>query len=192
MTIRWIRSGDVFGPDGGVADGELMLFDGTTGKVIKGSGVSSAQLGELLLPSLGQVLVTGNTATTTINTVNVWEDVELGLSPVLTTLANNFALTDTATGELQYQGLLSLIKELTLDVTVSSMGSADEFEFQLLRNGSALLNLVIQGSSVGNNEQAVSLHTPVPTVSDDFFRAQVRNTVATTDCLIKHFSMFIR
>jgi hypothetical protein len=34
-------SGDVTGPGGGVADNEMVLFDGGTGKVIKGSGITA-------------------------------------------------------------------------------------------------------------------------------------------------------
>lgn len=36
--------GDVDGPDGGVLDGQIVLFNGTTGKLIKGSGKSIADV----------------------------------------------------------------------------------------------------------------------------------------------------
>lgn len=37
-------SGDVIGPNGGVVDGEIMLSNGTTGKSVKGAGITFASL----------------------------------------------------------------------------------------------------------------------------------------------------
>lgn len=47
-NAAWIMlgavSGDVTGPAGGVADSDLVVFDGTTGKAIKGSGVNLSKV----------------------------------------------------------------------------------------------------------------------------------------------------
>ncbi|MGV6875957.1 hypothetical protein ACUSIJ_25135 [Pseudochelatococcus sp. B33] len=58
-------SGDVVGPNGGVVDGEIMLSNGTTGKVIKGSGLTIDQLpsGDGTVTSVALALPTGFTVT---------------------------------------------------------------------------------------------------------------------------------
>jgi hypothetical protein len=47
-----IGAGDVLGPNGGVADGEIPVFDGTTGKAIRGGGSSIAALTNLILSTV--------------------------------------------------------------------------------------------------------------------------------------------
>lgn len=48
-------SGDVTGPNGGLSDGEVPLFDGTTGKILKGSGLLGSAIGNMKGPASSTV-----------------------------------------------------------------------------------------------------------------------------------------
>jgi trimeric autotransporter adhesin len=81
--------GDVVGPDGGVADAEIAVYDGTTGKIIKGSG--------------GATVAALESATTTAAGTATWGSVsgtlsnQTDLQSALDLKADTSALTDMVT-----------------------------------------------------------------------------------------------
>lgn len=126
-------TGDVIGPNGGVGNGELVLFDGPTGKGIKGSGKTLGDFAPAV-PSLGVYSNANPIYIAHRNQAQLYPDQSLGAfrefakSPVVGALECDVRqLSD---------GTLVCFHDFTLDRITTSTGSVEaltEAQFRALR-----------------------------------------------------------
>jgi hypothetical protein len=140
---------------------------------------------------IGSYVVTGNTTPTAISTIDLWVDCNFNASAIAGSNIERFTLTNTTTGELRYDGLENFSGDFIASLSVFSAGSAQEFEFRILKNGSPLPDNVILSRSISSSIGAGTLQAPIKAVTGDLFIIQVRNVDGTSDVTFKNVTTTI-
>lgn len=143
--------------------------------------------------TIGSMVVGGNATATTINTQNVFEDMDLGSGAVEAGNNERFIVTDGVTGEIRYEGLNSSVFNIVGLIAASSSGGGQRFNFRALKNGSELpspdnVDVPIE---VGNNLSATALEWGLTLDPGDLFRLQVANADGTSNITIDTFKLTI-
>jgi hypothetical protein len=138
--------------------------------------------------SIGSVTVNDNTASTTISTINTYVDLNLNALAVAGSNIEEWEMTNTTTGELKYIGLKPFDGEAEFAISAQSSGSAQEFLFQLVKNGSAMTDGVESATELRSDTNALPLIVPVQAVTDDLFKVQVKNIDGTSNVMIRFMS----
>jgi len=140
--------------------------------------------------TIGSTHVKGNAATTTINTQNVFEDLDLGTALEGSNI-ERWSLTDTTTGELSYDGLEPFAGILIANIAASA-GADNEFNYRAIKNGSTLPDDIVAVTQAKTDTQSTTLIVPISVVNGDTVRLQVANIDATTNITIEHLSLSIQ
>lgn len=135
---------------------------------------------------IGSFVVVGNTTATTISTINVWTDINLGAGAVAGSDIERFSITDATTGEITYTGLDEFGGPVSSTMQIDSTGAAQTYEFRFLINGSVTTDGAVMGVSIASNDVALSFISPLKLVTGDTVRIQTRNIDGTRDLTIKN------
>jgi hypothetical protein len=131
--------GDVDGPDGGVVDGHIALFDGTTGKLIKGSGQSIADVIAAFDSSIQGVLADAQQAVTDVGVITGPRPIQTGAVDFTTfdfPVNATRQLIDTSTHTLD--GVLPETPVLGDEVSFIDIGDMSANSFWIRRNGNPI------------------------------------------------------
>jgi len=143
--------------------------------------------------AIGSVFVRENTNLTTINTINVNEDLDLGTA-VAGSNIERFSLTDAVTGELTYTGIEPFSGIVNVNAAVLADAGSPEYHIRVVKNGLILpddMDMAVETPDALSTIP-VSLLVPITLVTGDTIRVQVRNSDNTNDLTVNHFSMSIQ
>lgn len=138
--------------------------------------------------SIGSMDVNDNTTATTISTINTYVDFNLNSLATDNTNIEQWTLTNTNTGELRYDGLKTFIGSLQASVSAQSSGSAQEFVFRYVRNGSAMSNAIELATELRADTNSLTIVAPIVADTGDLFRPQVKNIDGTSNIVIRFMS----
>ena len=138
--------------------------------------------------SIGSFVVTGNTDVTTIDTVNVWETLDLGSGGVLGTDNRDWAIDVLAQGSLRYEGGGTFEGVVTAVLSGLSETGPIVCEFRVVREGAVLAEAFEQRVELDNTaERIIVLQVPLSGVENDkFVRVQVRNITNAEDVTFRN------
>jgi hypothetical protein len=142
--------------------------------------------------NIGSCIVSNNATNTVINTVNTWTDLNLNASAVAGTNIERWSLTNTTTGELRYDGLEPFKGVFTANLSASSVGGTQDFQFRVVKNGSPLSDNVVSERSTSSSTGNSGYISPCTAVNGDLFIMQVQNITGTSDILFKHLSILVK
>lgn len=138
--------------------------------------------------NIGFVVASGVAVDTVISTIGVFVDLNLDALAVAGSNIELWSVTDTTTGELTYNGLTPFNGTLIAAFTASSQGSAEEFEFRAVKNGSVMPDDIMAAREIANSSASITLIAPVSAEPGDTIRMQVANNDSTTNVEISQLT----
>jgi hypothetical protein len=144
--------------------------------------------------NIGSFVVGGNATPTTINTKDVFENLNLGGNAVAASDIELWTLTNATTGEIRYDGISPAPVSYTGTLSAISSGGPQRFDFQLLENGSPLaapdnVDIPIE---VSTTLRASPLQWSVIAHPGDLFRMQVANRDGTSNITIDTLKVSVK
>jgi hypothetical protein len=183
-TATGVVTGDVLGPASSI-NNDIVVFDGTTGKIIKDSGLTVGYIQQ------GQLIYAADVGAT--------DTYAITLSPVPAAYANGFmvnfkantANTGTATLNVNGLGAITIVKahDQTLatgdieagqivQVVYDSVGPVFQMQSQAAVNiPTGALNTVLQGQGLGSQPAYSTATYPPTTTINQFLYSSAANTV---------------
>lgn len=138
--------------------------------------------------SIGSMDANDNTTATTISTINTYVDFNLNALATDNTNIEQWTLTDTTTGELRYDGIKQFTGKVIATVSAQSSGSAQEFVFRYVRNGSPMANPIELSTELRSDTNSLTIVAPITADTGDLFRPQVKNIDGTSNIVIRFMS----
>lgn len=142
--------------------------------------------------NIGSVIATGVTAETVINTIDVWEDLNLNGVAVVGSNNEQWKLISATTAELIYAGLSNQQASLIASLSAVSSGGTQEFEFRVLINDVPTSDAIEIPQSLGTNIENMSLVVPVSVLTGDRVRVQTRNIDGSSNVTVQLTSLEIK
>ncbi len=141
--------------------------------------------------SIGSVVATGNATATTINTINIWESLDLGGAAVAGANIELWGQVDADTCAVTYLGAPAFNGSMVAALSATSAGGTQRFQFRVRIDGVVVDDLA--SVDIGNNMKRVAILAPLTDVlTSHVVDIQVRNTGGTSDVLIEDISIEIQ
>lgn len=139
--------------------------------------------------SIGSINITDNALVTTINTLDVWEEINATLPWNLGALAERFEL-DTDNRSLKYIGKETIRCNAYMDATVEGAANNKSYQIRMVRNGgeeaSSLFPLDFRTTPVNaSHMHEMELNT------NDTMKLQIRNRTDTTNVTVSYTQISI-
>lgn len=180
--------------DGGI-DNSIRVVRDVNGNAVIQKRANGTWTSTLLrgMACCGSILVGGNTASTVIVTKDTFVDLNLNGLAVEASNNNLWTLTNTTTGEIRYDGNVSVSLDFTGLVAAYSAGGLQRFNFRLLKNGLPLPapNNVDIPLEIRVSVDSSTLLWSIMVSPGDKFRLQVENADGTSDITIDTLKVII-
>ncbi len=141
--------------------------------------------------SIGSVVATGNATATTINTINIWESLDLDGAAVAGANIELWGQVDADTCAVTYLGAPAFNGSMVAALSATSSGGTQRFQFRVRIDGVVVADLA--SVDIGSNMKRVAILAPLTDVlTSHVVDIQVRNTGGTSDVLIEDISIEIQ
>lgn len=135
---------------------------------------------------IGSFHAEGNTTPTVINTVSVFEDLNLGGLAIESSNIERFSLLDSTTGELVYNGLEDFSGVFFSNLSFSKTGGQTiEVQFRIVVNGLPTVDNIERNGQVRNLIMENSFNIPIRLETGDTVKIQIANINNTTNLTIE-------
>jgi hypothetical protein len=141
--------------------------------------------------TIGFVSAEDNATATVINTIDVFEDLNLNSLAVLGANSERFELVDSTTGELRYIGLEPFSGAIEATISATGVGGTSQYHFRAYKNGTTAI-MPITKNEIGTVMSNTSMHTPVSLVTNDTIRIQVANSSGTSNITVDTIAINIQ
>lgn len=134
---------------------------------------------------------------TVINTINVFEDLDLTVGATGQARAldgiNRFSLTDNTNGEVRYDGTVIFTGVLVATIAFQAVSTTPNYVFRVLKNGSIDVGTIRSEVAASSTQVGtVSVEVPIKAVATDTFKIQVANTSSTVNLQIRGITLLIK
>jgi hypothetical protein len=137
---------------------------------------------------IGSFNVVDNTTATTITTQDEWTNVNFNALASESSNIERFKLTNTTTGELEYEGVEDFSGEFIVTISAQSAGATQEFWWRLVKNGSPFSDSIVAARSTAGATGSITLSVPVTLTNGDKIRMQVLNHEGTSNIIHRFIS----
>ncbi len=136
--------------------------------------------------TIGVIQFSGNALATTINTINVYEDINTSVAFSLQANSERFQIHSDGRS-LQYLGVEETHLIIDTNITIEAAGNNKIFEIEIQKNGSQFSTFL---SDNRNTTPISSSHMDVMTVvQNDFITIRIRNTTDETNLIVTHLQL---